>query len=66
MADLLDLIGLGLVPLGLKVQNLLHSVPEKDVMTPSNSLAESEVLQHAAQPVKGNIGVGRSPQNLLK
>jgi hypothetical protein len=66
MADLLYLIRLRLVPFRLKVQNLLHSRSGKDVVTASNSLAESEVFQHAAQSVTGNIGVGGPPQDLLE
>jgi hypothetical protein len=66
MADLLYLIRLRLVPFRLKVQDFLHSFSEKNVVTASNSFAESEVLQQSAQSVKRNIGVGRPPQYLLE
>lgn len=66
MADLLHLVGLGLLPFGLQVQNLLHALTEKDVMTASNALAESEVLEQAPQAVKGNIGVGGPAQDFFE
>ncbi len=66
MADLLHLVRFCVVPFGLQVQNLIHAFPIEDVMTASNSLAESEVFQHPPQSVEGNVGIGRPPQNLFE
>ena len=57
MADLFYLIGLRLIPFWLEIQNLLDSLPEKDVMTAVNSLTKSEPAQHTPQPVKWNVSV---------
>jgi hypothetical protein len=66
MADLLDLIGLGLAPLGLQVEDFLDPISPEDVVTASNALAKAQVQQKPAQPRKRNVCVGRAAKNLPK
>ena len=47
--DLFDLVGFGLRPYGLKIQNFLDSGLREDVMISLDSLGESKPLEQVAK-----------------
>lgn len=49
MTDLLDLVGLGLVPLGLQVQDFLDPFLPVDVMASADALSEARFQQESVR-----------------
>jgi hypothetical protein len=66
MPNLLDLIGFGLVPLGLKVQDFVNTVLPEDVVASADAHAKAQSQQKPLQVRKCDIRVGGPPANLLK
>lgn len=62
-AHLFDLIGLGLCPFGLEIQNLIHARLSKDVVTTTNPLVKPQVLQQSTQTGKGNVCIRSAKKN---
>jgi hypothetical protein len=53
MTDLLYLIGLGLAPLGLQVQDFFDSVPPENMMASPDALAEAWLQRSWRSPANG-------------
>jgi hypothetical protein len=66
MTDLLYLIGFCFSALRLKVQDFIEATSPENVVAPSNALPEAKLQQNATQTRKGDVGVRRAPQNLVK
>jgi len=66
MANLLDLIRLGLVSPGLEVKDFFDSVSPENVMASPNALPETQPEEKPTQPLERDVRVGGTTQNLRK
>jgi hypothetical protein len=62
-ADLPDLIGLRLAPVSLNVDQLFDPTTVKEVVTSTDTLAETEMAEEPTQIFEAHVRVGASTQN---
>ena len=63
LANLFDLIGLCVTPLGLQVQDFFNAVFREDVMVAPDAFLKAQMVQQLTQSCKRDVGIGRPAQD---